>query len=86
MLPSDAPLSTRKPTDTPLIGSAHFDANTSNNVSPPNEYLGATASRLKVEIKEPNSDVDKNRGSNMSNKNDTLHRLDHKFVPQYQNR
>ena len=87
ILPDDA-TSSRKPNETirgltPLVNSSHLEANTSDNVSPPNEYLGATASRLKVEIiKEPNSDADKNRGSNMSNK----HRMDHKFVPQNQKR
>ena len=86
MLPAEAPTS-RKPNDTvrgltPLVDSSHIGANTSDNVSPPNEYLGATASRMKVEIVQEPYDVDKNRGSNMSNK----HRLDHKFVPQYQKR
>lgn len=71
-------------------------AYSSEIVSPQNEFLGETASRLKVEIQaDPVSMTPQAHGetlkgqrqSNLTNKNETFHssvqNLDHKFMPQY---
>ena len=66
-----------------IINSAD-EFTTGNNASPENEYLGETASRLKVEI----MDGEKQRQSSLTNQNnETFHslgKMEHKFMPQYQ--